>query len=352
MLLPLEDKADVLQWAYKQIFSLAELEPLLINPEISKIQLDGYQNVSVRYGNANALDSLAPLYSNQADMLVAMRRIMHLYAIAESDEPFYEFGMTYQQRKLRITLILPPLVYRPAVDIRLHPFEPIDWQMWLEQGYLDQRTLTLIQAIARSQAGIALVGAAGSGKTSLLSLILGDLSEVGLVQRAPEIAEKAGVRVALHVNPLEGIKSLKEAFLQLLEKEQIHTIAVDELRADELELLEALLRSESEARQICVFRGSSDARRNMSALTMLARRAYPAAPEAMVYQIYKRLPFIITMRRTQEGLLVSEIAEWQFHTDPQYADYVSLLEWDGEAMQLTQHRPQHPLDLDDDFWQA
>lgn len=354
------EQARLIAMANAEIFGYGPLDELFRDERITTISLEGTQKVGVRYAPAQDLTILEPIFDDTPHMQRIIKRLLfHAGAELRTDTPIIETGLVIENRRVSLSVATPPFVSELAVDIRLHPVELPTFDAWLEQGILNEKTQTLLEAIMKSEHGLLIVGDTESGKTTLLSMLIQTISGNDLiaVERAselslPEGAESLSTQWAFDDKP---DISFGEQIISALDRKP-KVIILDEVRADEPHAVASLLRDETVPRQIWSFRGTSEPKRLTSALGMLARMADSTQPEHMVLNLYKRLPFVVIIKRRKGKLQIREVAEWQFadssstSDDFIYADYVPLLTVEGEECKTTGKLPQHTLDLAEDFW--
>jgi pilus assembly protein CpaF len=187
----------------------------------------------------------------------------------------------------------------------------------------------LIQRIAASEYGIAIVGDTESGKTTLLNALAQILPTDGAaaaVERAGELRlapEYERLTATWAVGDVPGV-TFGQQIERALER-QPSLLLLDEVRSDEPLAIAPLLERDDPPRQVWAIRGVPDAKRLQSALGMLARRS--GIGEANVHALYERLPFVLTTARIQGRLQLFSIAEWQSRPDSDYPDYVMLMQY-------------------------
>jgi Flp pilus assembly CpaF family ATPase len=359
--LSLHEQAHIIAMASAEIFGYGPLDTFFTDETVSTIALEGTQKISVRYGAGKALQALDPIFEDTPHLRRIIKRLLnHAGAELRDDVPILEVGLTIEGRRVSVNVVSPPFVPELAVDIRVHPKELPTLDSLVESGFMNESVKTLLQAIMQSEQGLLIIGETESGKTTLLSILLQELSGENLVtvERAgeltlPEDAEQLVPK--WRVGDDLGI-TFGEWILAALRKEP-KILVLDEVRADEPESIAALLVNDDVPRQIWSFRGASEAKRITSSLGMLARLADRTQAEHMVFNLHQRLPFMIIVKRRKGYLQLREIAEWQFpdgykdSDDFVYADYVSLIEREGDDLIFTGKRPKHDLDLADDFWE-
>jgi Flp pilus assembly CpaF family ATPase len=287
------------------------------------------------------------------------RLLMRAGAEWRPETPIIEAGLMVEGRRVCVTVAFPPYVSEIAADIRVHPARSITLSDLVTNGFMTEQAMRVIDALARSPHGCVVVGEPESGKTTLLGSMLsqiGTSSRMMTVERAGELSVPDGtVRLVPRWAAEAGDDlTFGEQILSALNAKP-DVLVLDEVRADEPETITPLLKATDVPRMMWSLRGSSEPGRIRSALNMLARMADSSQPEAMVYQLYRRLPFVLVVRRRRNMLTLREIAEWQFPADAsqsglQYADYVPLLAMQADQLLPTGNLPACSLDLPEDFW--
>lgn len=350
-------KADLVRRAYTELFSYGPLDDLFVDERITTISLEGADKIAVRYGHGE-LVPLAPVFEDEAHLRKIVKRLL-LEAGAELSEelPIIEAGLTVSGRRISINIAGPPVTILVSVDIRIHPADPVTLDDFVSNGVMSSEPAELIRALAQSENGFIIVGDTESGKTSLMSalaeLAYQDGMTVCSVERAGELhLPEDALRYVVRW-PSEGQTEI--TFSQQVEaalESSPQLILLDEVRTDESQAVYPLLMEENPPRQIWTFRGPASIKRLQSALGMVARRSTqdPSEQESLVQSLYKRLPFVITLRRRKEQLQLYSIGEWQYGDGAEYPDLVALMEIGWEGLEKTGRKPQHPINLPDSFW--
>lgn len=355
------EQAQMIAMANAEIFGYGPLDTLFADESVSTISLEGSRKIGVRYGPGQDLKIIDPVFDDTPHMQRIIQRLLsHAGTELNVNVPIIEAGLTIKERRVSLSVAVPPFAPEMAVDIRVHPSQAPTIDDWIEKGILNQKTGILLEAIIKSEHGLIIVGDTESGKTTLLSMLVQNLSGDGLVtvERASELILPDGAE-RLTTKWAKGEEtglSFGEQIRVAIDK-QAENLVIDEIRNDEPEAIAPLLTNDNVPRQIWSFRGTSEVKRLTSALGMLARMADSTQPEHMVYQLYKRLPFIVVIKRRKGKLQLRAIAEWQLPDDANasddfvYANYVPLMEVEWDDCELTSKRPGLALDLPDDFWE-
>jgi type IV secretory pathway ATPase VirB11/archaellum biosynthesis ATPase len=350
-----EDKAELIGKSYSELYSYGALDALFRDETITTISLDGVDKVFVRYGHGE-LTPLKPLFEDSQHLREVIRRLVRdAGAELREDEPILEVGLTVEDRLVSVNLVTPPVTIQLSADIRVHPKTLPTLDELIESKFLIPKAAEFLRALTESPHGFVIVGDTESGKTTLLSVIaqiLPNPEGIISVERAGELRlPKAATRLVTRwpVGDKSGV-SFGEQIQAALEKNPA-CILLDEVRADEPQHIAPLLQGDTSLRQIWTFRGPVDPNKLRSALGMVARRAEAGQGEALVHALYRRLPFVITVKRAQGRIELRNVAEWQYPEGAEYPDFVMLMEKGWEGVELTGKHPSRNLDLPSDFWE-
>ncbi|PJF21966.1 MAG: hypothetical protein CUN56_08370, partial [Phototrophicales bacterium] len=319
------EKADIIQRVYNELFTYGALDSLFMNPDITTIVLDGADKISVRYGHGD-LTPIDPIFDDMEHFTRIINRLLEdSGAVLTPEEPLIETGLIAHRRRISLSIAAPPITFQINVDCRLHPVEPPRLDDLVQAGVMPAFCADILTALVRSSHGVVIVGDTESGKTTLMGVLARMLKGDGMiaVQRAAELDLPEGA-TSREVRWLQdGTVSFGQQVADAI-AELPQVMILDEVRADEAFAIAPLLTASDAPRQLWTFRGPANSKRLTSALGMLARRAAPDAGESAVNALYKRLPFVVTMRRRENALQLYSISEWQF-TSGDYPDYVELV---------------------------
>jgi len=350
-----QELAEVISQVYSNLFGYGPLDELFQDERVTTIALEGADKASVRYGH-DELVTLDPLFRDSRHLRQIVERLLFdAGAELREDQPFVEAGLFVGKRPVCVNLLAPPVAFYLTVDIRVHPSVAPTMDDLVEQDFMSAQAKQLLEAMVQSSHGLMIVGDGESGKTTLLNALLQLLptdAKIVTIERAGELRPPSAVERFVTQWPVRDVegRTFGEQIDRGLEQQPAHLI-LDEVRSDEPESIAPLLQHENAPRQIWAFRGPSFAKRLASALGMLARRADISQSEAMVHALYARLPYVITVRRSQGKLQLHTVSEWQYH-DSEYPAFVALMEHEDGVLRPTGRRPVHTLDLPDDFWNA
>jgi pilus assembly protein CpaF len=303
---------------------------------VTTISIAGADHVYVRYEHGALVETGRPFDDEPHLRRILARMLMRAGAELRDDQPYVEVGLTVNERPASINLLMPPIAYNLNADIRVHPRHAPTLDDLVLGGVCSEDVATWLRTLARSGQGFMVVGETESGKTTLLSALVGELpapETMLTVERASELRlPPEAQRLMTHWPVGEDVGISFGAQIDNALLRSPGCLVLDEVRADEPLTIAPLLESPHPPRQIWTFRGVADSKRLQSALGMLARRADFGSGEALVHALYERLPFVVTVARIRERIQLFSIAEWQPNPASDYPDFVLLFQYqDGQA---------------------
>ena len=348
------EKAELIRRAYAELFTYGPLDTLIADDSITTILLEGVDKVSVRYGHGELI-TLDPIFEDEAHLRKVMRRILlDAGTDFDSGESIIEVGLTVNDKRVGVNLALPPVTFQITADIRIHQSKLPTLDDLVTSGFMSGKAKQMLEAIFKSSHGCVIVGDTESGKTTLLSVLatLLDNRTVMSVERTGELSLADDVErfiVQWAIPDEKETITFGDQIKNALE-EGSTVLLLDEVRADEPQAIAPLLSNDNVPRQIWTFRGPASSKRLISALGMLARRGDPTQSETLVHELYRRLPFVITLRRSKKGTFLYGIGEWQYREGSEYPDFVELMAQGWEGLELTDKRPKRDIGLDESCW--
>lgn len=227
-------------------WGLGPLAPLYRDPTVEEIRVNRYDRVyTVREGRPYR--EVVRFADEEALLLVVRRMLMHDRIDLTRDQPRVE---TTRRDGCRVTCTLPPfsrfamLVVRKFTSMIVTPAEFVRLQS------LNEKMLAILRLLARGRANLLVSGATGTGKTTLLRLLIGFLPErlriltlesdleLNLLQYYPE---RDVVELEAHPE-LKPALTLPEAFKTVLRLTPDVIIMAEARAGDADEMVKAAMR--------------------------------------------------------------------------------------------------------------
>jgi pilus assembly protein CpaF len=228
----------------EEAFRLGPLEPLLQDPSISDILINGSNDVYIE--RDGILEESGVIFKNNAHLMQIIHKIVSAIGrhIDESS-PMVDARLPDGSR---VNVVIPPLaVDGPHLSIRRFGQIPITEQDLLTSQTLTQPMLELLRAAVKARLNIVVSGGTGAGKTTLLNVLSGYISEkerIVTIEDSAELQLKQRHVVRLECRPAnaEGKGAIMQRQLVINSlRMRPNRIIVGEVRSDEaLDMLQAM----------------------------------------------------------------------------------------------------------------
>jgi pilus assembly protein CpaF len=239
-----QEKLNIISDLQDEIMGLGPLEPLLADPTISEIMVNGYNTVfierkgkleltSIRFGDNEHLKKII-------DKIVSRvgRRIDESSPMADARLPDGS----------RVNAIIPPLALDgPSLTIRRFATTALKMSDLVSYGSLTQEMAEFLSALVKAKVNILISGGTGSGKTTLLNILSGYIPEderIVTIEDTAELQLQQRHVVRLETRP-PNIEGIGEVSMRTLVKNSLrmrpNRIVVGEVRGEEvLDMLQAM----------------------------------------------------------------------------------------------------------------
>ncbi len=195
------ERKNLAQDIEHEMFGLGPLEPLLLDPTISDILINGYKQVYIE--RKGKLELTEVVFQDNDHLLNIIERIVsRVGRRIDESSPMVDARLADGSR---VNAIIPPLALDgPVVSIRRFSVNPLMVHDLLKLGSITNEMATLISAIAKSKINAVISGGTGSGKTTLLNLISGFIPEnerIVTIEDAAELQMRQPHIVRLETRP-------------------------------------------------------------------------------------------------------------------------------------------------------
>ena len=306
-----QQRNEIVERVVDRIIGFGPLEPLLKDPTITEIMVNGCQAVFVE--RAGQLSRAAVNFSSETEVLQIINRMVGAVGrrIDESS-PLVDARLPDGSR---VNAIIPPLSkVGPVLTIRRFPAE--FWTLAkLAPGALSAAMLEFLRACVLSKQNMVIAGGAGTGKTSLLNALA---ATVPPAERLITIEDTAEIRLSHpHLVPLEArppnIEGAGEVTIRTLLKNALRMrpdrIIIGEVRSGEaLDMLQAMNTGHRGSLTTVHANSSREALFRLETMALMAEVGLPLA--AIREQIKSALNYVIQVERLSDGRrVVAAISE-------------------------------------------
>jgi pilus assembly protein CpaF len=185
-LLTLEDRERLVKEIQNEVFGLGPIEPLLEDPHVADILVNGHDHVYIeRFGKIEKTS--ARFKDNDHLMRIIERIVSAVGRRVDETTPMVDARLADGSR---VNVIIAPLsLDGPALSIRRFGTDPLTADNLVEYGALTPEIVTLLEGIVKARLNVLISGGTGAGKTTLLNVVSGFIPETERIVTIEDSAE-------------------------------------------------------------------------------------------------------------------------------------------------------------------
>ncbi len=286
-----------------EVFGLGPIEPLLRDPTICDILVNGAQRVYVE--RAGKIEETSIRFRDDAHLMRIIERIVSRVGrrIDESN-PMVDARL---EDGSRVNAIIPPLALDgPSVSIRRFSAETLDHNDLIRFGSITAEFAAALEAAVRVRLNIVVSGGTGSGKTTLLNILSDFIPEeerIVTIEDSAELQLRQEHVVRLETRPanLEGKGAIttRDLLVNSL-RMRPDRIVVGECRAGEaLDMLQAMNTGHDGSLTTVHANSPRDALTRLE--TMVAMSGLDLPKAAVRSQICSAIDLVVQQQRLIDG---------------------------------------------------
>jgi pilus assembly protein CpaF len=287
----------------KEVFGLGPLEPLLQDPTISDILVNGAREVYIE--RAGVLEEFGIIFKDNAHLMRIIEKIVSAVGRrVDESSPMVDARLADGSR---VNVILPPLaIGGPHLSIRRFGHVPISEQDLLASQTLTQPMMELLRAAVKARLNIVVSGGTGAGKTTLLNVLSGYISEkerIVTIEDSAELHLKQRHVVRLECRPAdaEGKGAIMQRQLVVNSlRMRPNRIIVGEVRSEEaLDMLQAMNTGHDGSLTTVHANSPRDAIARLETMVMMGNLNMPE--KAIRRQIASAITLVLQVARFNDG---------------------------------------------------
>jgi pilus assembly protein CpaF len=286
-----------------EVFGLGPLEPVLQDPTVSDILVNGPRQVYVERGGI--LEESNLMFKDNAHLMNIIDKIVSAVGRrVDESSPMVDARLADGSR---VNVIIPPLaIDGPHISIRRFGHIPITEDDLLKNQTLTKPMLELLRAAVRARINIVVSGGTGAGKTTLLNVLSGYVSErerIVTIEDSAELQLKQRHCVRLETRPanIEGTGSIMQRQLVINSlRMRPDRIIVGEVRGEEaLDMLQAMNTGHDGSMTTIHANSPRDAIARIETMALMANLNLPE--RAVRRQIASAVQLIVQISRFTDG---------------------------------------------------
>jgi pilus assembly protein CpaF len=243
-LLTAAEKQQISDEVLHEVFGLGPLEPLLQDPTISDILVNGHRQVYVERKGLLEMTSVR-FHDDQHLLRIIDKIVSKVGRRVDESNPMVDARLTDGSR---VNAIIPPLaVDGPLLSIRRFGTDKLTLAGLVEKTSLTRGMMLLLEAAVRARLNIIVSGGTGAGKTTLLNALSAFISpkeRIVTIEDAAELQLKQPHLARLETRPpnVEGQGAVRQRQLLINSlRMRPDRIIVGEVRGEEaLDMLQAM----------------------------------------------------------------------------------------------------------------
>jgi len=301
--LSLWERNQIILEIQHETFGLGPIEPLIRDPSVSDILVNGARNVFVE--RRGKLEETNVIFRDDAHLLQVIDRIVsQVGRRIDESSPMVDARLPDGSR---VNAIIPPLALDgPILSIRRFAVDPYRMEDLLEFGTLTPALAEIVTAAVRARLNILVSGGTGGGKTTLLNVLSNAIPNG---ERIVTIEDSAELQLQQnHVVRLETRRPNIEGKGTVTQRDLVYNalrmrpdrIIVGEVRgAEVLDMLQAMNTGHDGSLSTVHANSARDALSRLETMIMISGVALPVT--ALREYISSALDMIIHVARLSDG---------------------------------------------------
>jgi pilus assembly protein CpaF len=286
-----------------EVFGLGPLEPLLSDPAISDILVNGPDSVYIE--KRGLLEKTGISFRDDAHLMQIIERIVsRVGRRIDESSPMVDARLSDGSR---VNAIVPPLsLSGPILSIRRFGVDPLTADDLIHNNTLTREMLELLHASVQGKLNVLISGGTGAGKTTLLNVLSAYIpvdERIITIEDAAELQLKQEHVVSLETRPpnIEGKGAVKQRQLVINSlRMRPDRIVVGEVRGEEaIDMLQAMNTGHEGSMTTIHANSPRDALSRLETMISMANLNLPE--NASRHQIASAIHLIIQITRLPDG---------------------------------------------------
>jgi len=301
--LTLAEREKISQEILDELFGLGPIEPLLADPSISDILVNGFNTVYVeRHG---ILERTSVQFHDDEHLKRIIDRIVsRVGRRVDESSPMVDARLPDGSR---VNAIIPPLsLSGPILSIRRFGIDPLKASDLIANSTLTPGMLDLLQAAVHAKLNILISGGTGAGKTTLLNALSASIPEgerIITIEDAAELQLKQSHVVRLETRPAnvegKGAVRQRELVINALRMRPDRIIVGEVRGAEALDMLQAMNTGHEGSLTTIHANTPRDALARLETMVTMANLQLP--DKAIRQQIASAMDMVIQIARLSDG---------------------------------------------------
>ncbi len=301
--IPRAERPRIVNELYNDIVGLGPLEPLLADPTISEIMVNGYDHVYVEM--KGKITKTQVRFRDDAHVLNVINRIVtSVGRRIDESSPMVDARLADGSR---VNAIIPPCALTgPTITIRKFSKNPLTVADLMRFGSVSPHMVAFLEACVKARLNIVVSGGTGSGKTTLLSVLsdyIPETERIVTIEDAAELQLRQEHVITLESKPAnvegKGAVTIRDLVKNAL-RMRPDRIVVGEVRSGEaLDMLQAMNTGHDGSLTTAHANSPRDLMSRLE--TMVLMSGFDMPVKAIREQIASALDLVVQQSRLRDG---------------------------------------------------
>ena len=303
VLLTFDERERFVREIQDEVFGLGPLEPLLADPTVSDILVNGHEQIYVE--RRGKLEKTVARFKDDVHLMRIIEKIVSAVGRrVDETTPMVDARLADGSR---VNAIIPPLALDgPMMSIRRFGTDPLGADDLVAIGALTPESLEILRGIVKARLNVLISGGTGAGKTTLLNVLS---SYIPVNERIVTIEDSAELQlrqehvVRLETRPpnIEGEGHVSQRMLVINSlRMRPDRIVVGEVRAAEaIDMLQAMNTGHDGSLTTVHANTPRDALARLETMVSMAGLSLPVT--AVRHQISSAINVVIQIARLSDG---------------------------------------------------
>jgi pilus assembly protein CpaF len=299
----LAERERVIEEILDEVFGLGPLEPLLKDPSISDIMVNGFENVYIERGGRVIETNVR--FKDHAHVRMIIERIVSAIGRRIDDSsPIVDARLADGSR---VCAVIPPLsLIGPVMSIRRYGKKVLSSEDLLKNETLTTGMLDFLSGCVEARLNIVVSGGSGSGKTTMLNTLSRFIPEeerIITIEDTAELQLQQSHVVRLETRPMNiegaGAITQRDLVINTLRMRPDRIIVGESRGAEALDMLQAMNTGHDGSMTTVHANAARDAFARLETMVMMASQHVP--DKVIRQQLASAINIVVQMSRLSDG---------------------------------------------------
>ena len=299
----LAERERVIEEILDEVFGLGPLEPLLKDPTISDIMVNGFENVYIERAG-RVIETNIRFKDNGHIRLIIERIVSAVGRRIDDSSPIVDARLADGSR---VCAVIPPLsLIGPVMSIRRYGKKVLSSEDLLKNETLTTGMLDFLSGCVEARLNVVVSGGSGSGKTTMLNTLSRFIPEeerIITIEDTAELQLQQSHVVRLETRPMNiegaGAITQRDLVINTLRMRPDRIIVGESRGAEALDMLQAMNTGHDGSMTTVHANAARDAFARLETMVMMASQHVP--DKVIRQQLASAINIVVQMSRLSDG---------------------------------------------------